>query len=306
VTWQNSGQHEGKGFSGSVRRAPPRRSRLPQFALRLADSDRAGMLLSIVASDLSGFVQDLPMVSCDQEFESPGRPAGAFATTHWSVVVQAKDSQAPEAAVAMERLCSTYWYPLYSFVRRKGHEHEDACDLTQAFFARFLEKKYLHTVDAGLGRFRTFLLTSITHFLSNERDKRNAQRRGGGCQVVSWDASKACERYELEPVDQMTPERIFERRWAQTVMGLVVDRLMVETGRERFEVLKSFLLGSVNSMPFESAAQQLGMSLAGITSTIHRMRGRFRELVREEITHTVDSPKEVEPEIRRLLAALTD
>src|SRR5579862_1024232 len=141
--------------------------------------------------------------------DPPSRPAaqgaGVFATTHWSIVVRAGDSQSPESMAAMERLCQTYWYPLYAFVRRKGHTHEDASDLTQAFFARFLEKDYLRSVDASLGKFRTFLLTSMTHFLANEWDRSQAQKRGGGQRLISFDETTADERYQLEPVEQTTP-----------------------------------------------------------------------------------------------------
>lgn len=234
-----------------------------------------------------------------------GQPAGLFATTHWSVVVRAKDSQSPEAASAMERLCRTYWYPLYVFVRRKGHGHDDACDLTQAFFARFLEKRYLRSVDAGLGRFRTFLLTSLTHFLSDEWDKSQAQRRGGGQRVLSLDEEAAEGRYDLEPVDSATPESIFEQRWAQTVLGVVVERLAAESEEKRFEVLKGFLLDDKGDVSYDEAAKQLDLSVAAITSAIHRMRGRFRALLYEEIANTVESPEEVEPEIRHMLAALS-
>ena len=206
----------------------------------------------------------------------------------------------------MEHLCRTYWYPLYVFVRRKGHGHEDACDLTQAFFARSLEKRYLRSVDAGLGKFRTFLLTSMTHFLANEWDKSQAQRRGGGCEILSLDAVGADERYRLEPVEPATPETIFERRWAQTVMGVVLDRLAGETEEKRFEVLKGFLLEDMGSISYDQAAAQLGVSVAAITSAIHRMRARFRALLFEEIANTVESPEAVEPEIRHLLAALSD
>lgn len=171
-----------------------------------------------------------------------GSAAGTFATTHWSTVLRAGDSRSPEAAAAMERLFRTYWYPLYVFVRRKGYTHEDACDSTQSFIARFLEKNYLHSVDAQYGKFRTFLLTSITHFLANEWDRSQAQRRGGGCQTFSLDSVSAEERYRLEPVDQATPSTIFERRWAQAVMTLVLDRLAAETDETRFEMLKGFLL----------------------------------------------------------------
>jgi RNA polymerase sigma-70 factor (ECF subfamily) len=206
----------------------------------------------------------------------------------------------------MERLCQTYWYPLYVFVRRKGYRHEDASDLTQSFFARFLEKDYLRSVNSSLGKFRTFLLTSITHFLANEWDKSQAQRRGGGIQVLSLDAASAEERYLLEPVDQTTPETLFDRRWAQTVMHVVLERLAAETEEKRFEALKGFLLQDNAAGSYEDAARQSGMSVAAVTSAIYRMRGRFRALLFEEVANTVDKPEEVEAELRHLLAALTD
>src|SRR5262245_40932593 len=190
------------------------------------------------------------MVPAEQPSKAPGQGAGVFETTHWSVVVHAGDSRSPEADSAMERLCQTYWYPLYVFVRRKGNSHEDASDLTQAFFARFLEKRYLRSVDSSLGKFRTFLLTSMVHFLANEWDKSQAQRRGGGQQIISLDNATADERYQLEPVERMTPETLFERRWAQTVMSVVLDRLAAETDETRFAVLKEFLLGDKGSVSY--------------------------------------------------------
>jgi RNA polymerase sigma factor (sigma-70 family) len=246
------------------------------------------------------------MCPAEQPSESTGQKAGVFATTHWSVVVHAGDSQSPEAATAMERLCQTYWYPLYVFVRRKGHSHEDASDLTQAFFARFLEKDFLKSVDASLGKFRTFLLTSMTHFLSNEWDKSQAQKRGGGQRLISFDDATAEERYQLEPVEPTTPETLFERRWAQTVMGVVLDRLAGETEAQRFQVLKPFLLEDKGSVSYDDAAAQLGLSVAAITSAIHRMRARFGALLVEEVSNTVDTQEAVEPELRHLLAALGD
>jgi RNA polymerase sigma-70 factor (ECF subfamily) len=240
----------------------------------------------------------------EQQGKSTGQGAGIFATTHWSVVVHAGDSRSPEADSAMERLCRTYWYPLYVFVRRKGHSHEDASDLTQAFFARFLEKRYLKSVDASLGKFRTFLLTSMTHFLANEWDKSQAQKRGGGQRVISFDDAKAEERYQLEPVEQATPETLYEQRWAQTVMGVVLDRLAAETETKRFEVLKPFLLEDKGAVSYEEAAARLELSVPAITSAIHRMRARFGALLVEEVSNTVDTPEAVEPELRHLLAAL--
>ena len=206
----------------------------------------------------------------------------------------------------MERLCQTYWYPLYVFVRRKGHRHEDASDLTQAFFARFLEKRYLRSVDAGLGKFRTFLLTSMTHFLANEWNKSQTQKRGGGCQMLSLDEAAAEERYRLEPVEHTTPETLFERRWAETVMRVVLDRLATETDEKRFEVLKGFLLDDKGGASYEAASLQLRMSVPAITSAIFRMRGRFRALLFEEVANTVAKPEDVGPELRHMLAALSD
>jgi len=246
------------------------------------------------------------MVPPEQPSKAPGQGAGIFETTHWSVVVHAGDSRSPEADSAMERLCRTYWYPLYVFVRRKGHSHEDASDLTQAFFARFLEKRYLKSVDASLGKFRTFLLTSMTHFLGDEWDKSQAQKRGGGQKVISFDDATAEERYQLEPVEHTTPETLYERRWARTVMGVVLGRLAKETEAKRFEALKPFLLEDKGARSYDEAAAQLGMSVAAITSAIYRMRARFVALLVEEVSNTVDTPEGVEPELRHLLAALSD
>ena len=233
-----------------------------------------------------------------------GQSAGTFATTHWSVVIRAGDSRALEGDRALESLCRTYWYPLYVFVRRKGYGHEDACDLTQAFFARLLEKRVLRSVDASLGKFRTFLLTSLTNFLTNEWDKTRAQRRGGGARVLSLDEAEAEKQYDLEPVDTATPDLILERNWAQTLMNVVLDRLAGETGEARFEVLKAFLLEQKGALSYEDAAVRLGVSVPAITSAIHRMRGRFRMLLIQEVASTVAEPGEVEAEVRHLLAVL--
>ncbi len=218
----------------------------------------------------------------------------------------AGDSQSPEATAALERLCQTYWYPLYAFVRRKGYGHEDACDLTQAFFARFLEKRYLKSVDASLGKFRTFLLTSMTHFLANEWDKSQTQKRGGAHHVLSFDDAAAKERYGLEPVEHATPETLFERRWAETVVGVVLDRLAAETDEKRFSVLKDFLVSDDAANSYHGAAGKLGMTVAAVTSAIHRMRARFGAVLVDELASTVSAPEDVEPELRHLLAVLSD
>jgi RNA polymerase sigma factor (sigma-70 family) len=238
--------------------------------------------------------------------EHRGPPAGVFATTHWSVVLEAANSQSPEASAAMEQLCRTYWYPLYAFVRRKGHNHEDTSDLTQAYFTKFLEKRFLKSVDADLGKFRTFLLTSMTHFLANEWDKSQAQKRGAGQRVISFDDASAEGRYRLEPVEHTTPETLFERRWAETVVGVVLDRVAAETEEKRFAVLKRFLLEDKGAISYDEAAAELGMSVAAMTSAIHRLRARFSALLVEEVSNTVRTPEAVEPELRHLLAALSD
>jgi DNA-directed RNA polymerase specialized sigma24 family protein len=234
----------------------------------------------------------------------PAKHAGCFLTTHWSMVMRAGDSQSPEAGLAMERLCADYWYPLYSFVRRTGHGHEDACDLTQGFFARFLEKDYLRSVDATRGKFRSFLLTAMKFHLSNEWDKSQAQRRGGGAVTFSLDEASAEERYGLEPVDHETPERLYERRWAEAVLSAVMDRLAAETEPARFGRLKDFLLGEKAGVSYTTAAEELGMSPAAVASAIQRLRARFRALFFEEVANTVEKAEDVEPELRYLLSAL--
>lgn len=206
----------------------------------------------------------------------------------------------------MERLCRTYWYPLYVFVRRKGYGHEDASDLTQAFFARFLEKRPLRSLDVSRGKFRTYLLASMTNFLVNEWEKAQAQRRGGGVKALSLDEAAAEQRFELEPVDYNTPETLYERHWAQTVVDVVVERLAAETEEMRFEVLKGFLLEDKGAVSYDAAAEQLGLSVSAITSAIHRMRSRFRALLLEEVANTVEKPEDVEEEIHHLLMALAD
>lgn len=245
------------------------------------------------------------MIPPIQPSDTLGHGAGAFATTHWSVVARAGDSLSPGAETAIEGLCHTYWYPLYVFVRRKGYNHEDACDLTQSFFARFLEKGYVRSAEARLGKFRTFLLTSLTHFLANEWDKAQAQRRGGGKVLLSLNELEADERYRLEPPDPSTPETLYDRRWAQTVMKVVLDRLAGEMEENRFELLKTFLLDDKGAISYEDAAARLGTSVAAVTSAIHRMRIRFRALLLDEVSKTVETPEDVDSELRHLLAALS-
>lgn len=244
----------------------------------------------------------MPEDASAAEFQNAG--PRDFRTTHWSMVLRAGDSQSPESARALERLCRLYWYPLYAFVRRKGHAHEEAQDLTQGFFEKFLAKDYLADVDRQRGKFRTFLLTSLTHFLANEWDRATRQKRGGHLTFLSLDAEEEAEhRYRLEPVDHVTADKIFEQRWAHTVMATVLDRLAGEMDAGRFELLKNFLLGD-EPESYADVATRLGLSVAAVTSAIHRIRGRFGLLLREEISHTVGSPEEVDEEIRHLMNVL--
>ena len=234
---------------------------------------------------------------------------GLFTTTHWSVVLAAKQGDAPDARTALEKLCRTYWYPLYAYVRREGYNAPDAQDLTQEFFARLLEKDYLAQVEREKGKFRSFLLAALRHFLSDQRDRARAAKRGGGADVLSLDAQEAEERYRLEPVDRMDAEKIFERRWAMTLLEQALTRLRDESiiaGKaELFERLRDFVAGE-SDISCSEAAVQLGLTESAVKSILHRLRQRYRALVREEIAHTVADPAEIDEEIRHLIAVISE
>jgi DNA-directed RNA polymerase specialized sigma24 family protein len=235
-----------------------------------------------------------------------GRPV--FATTHWSVVLQTGDSESPQSMVALEKLCRAYWFPLYAFIRRKGHSEEDAKDLTQQFFARLLERRDFRTVDARKGKFRTFLLAALTHFLSNERDRVMAAKRGGGRTIISLDEMNAEQFSRFEPASDVSPDKLFDWRWAMTLLAQAVVKLraeMTEAGKlDVFEELKSFLTNDAPDGEYAKVAQRLGGNNQSVALQVHRMRQRYRELVRGEVAHTVSSPTEVDEEMRHLLAAL--
>jgi RNA polymerase sigma-70 factor (ECF subfamily) len=246
------------------------------------------------------------------EHDSDSTPPGAanFALTRWSVVLAAGSSDSTHARDALEKLCRTYWHPIYAFVRRQGHSPHDAQDLTQEFFARLLEKHYLRAVDRSKGRFRSFLLAALKHFLANEWDKAGAQKRGGHPVLIPINAQSAETSYGLEPVEAITAEKIFERRWALTLLEQVLARLRVEYDRDGkaklFEHLKSTLTGERRSVPYAEIAVRLNTSEGAVKVTVHRLRQRYRELLREEIAHTVAGPEQVEEEIRALFSALAD
>jgi RNA polymerase sigma factor (sigma-70 family) len=231
--------------------------------------------------------------------------ASVFATTHWSVVLSAKEPDTIRSGAALEALCQTYWQPLYAYVRRRGYAPADAEDLTQAFFAWLLERNWLGKADQQRGRFRSFLLTSISNFLANEWDKSRAQKRGGG-NVVSLQNSEAESGWE--PMDNFSPEQNFEWRWALTLLEQVMDRLAAEfeeDGKaELFETLKPCLLGERTAQPYATLASKLAMTEGSVKVAVHRLRQRYRQLLRDEIANTVVQPEEIEEEMRHLFAVL--
>jgi RNA polymerase sigma-70 factor (ECF subfamily) len=230
-----------------------------------------------------------------------------FPTTRWTLVVAAGDAHRKEARSALISLCENYWYPLYAYLRRRGYPFDQAQDLTQEFFIRVLEGRYLNRAEPEKGRFRSFLLTSLKFFVADEEDRQRAHKRGGGV-VVQLEFSSGEERYQREPADDETPERVFERRWALSVLDRVVDRLrneFVQHGRpEHFERLKVALLGQSDA-PYAALAQELNTSEGALKVAIHRLRKRYRELFRQEIADTVAGPAEVESELRHLAGVIT-
>jgi RNA polymerase sigma factor (sigma-70 family) len=230
-----------------------------------------------------------------------------FPTTRWSLVVAAGDPQRKEARSALVSLCENYWYPLYAYLRRRGYRADEAQDLTQEFFIRVLEGRYLDRADPEKGRFRSFILTSLKFFVADEEDRQRARKRGGGM-VVPLEFSSGEERYQREPAHDETPERIFERRWALSLIDRVVEKLreeFVQHGRpEHFERLKVFLLGQSDA-PYAALAREMNTSEGALKVAIHRLRKRYRELFRQEIADTVADPVEVESELRYLAAVLT-
>jgi len=230
-----------------------------------------------------------------------------FPTTRWTLVVAAGDSRPKEARSALVSLCENYWYPLYAYLRRRGYSADEAQDLTQEFFVRVLEGRYLDRADPEKGRFRSFILTSLKFFVADEQDRHRAHKRGGGV-LVPLEFSSGEKRYQREPAHEETPERIFERRWALSVLDRVVEKLrdeFTQHGRpEHFERLKVFLLGQSDA-PYAALAREMNTSEGALKVAIHRLRKRYRELFRQEIADTVADPAEVEPELRYLAAVLT-
>jgi len=240
-----------------------------------------------------------------QTMHTSQRPS-QFPTTRWTLVVAAGDPHRKDARSALVSLCENYWYPLYAYLRRCGYPAHEAQDLTQEFFVRLLEGRYLDRADRGKGRFRSFILTSLRFFVADQGDRQRASKRGG--EFVSLEFSSGEERYQREPEHDETPERIFERRWALSVLDRVVERLrseFVQHGHpEHFDRLKVCLLGQSDA-PYARLAQEMNTSEGALKVAIHRFRKRYRELFRQEIADTVADPTEVEPELRYLASVLT-
>jgi RNA polymerase sigma factor (sigma-70 family) len=248
------------------------------------------------------------MKDSEPERTLPAAEAEWFQETHWSTVLRAAQDSSPRSEEALEKLCRAYWYPLYAYVRRHGHPREEAEDLTQEFFARLVEKHWLGRADQSRGRFRSFLLGAMNHFLASEWRKAQAAKRGGGQRLLSLDTATAEERYRREPVSEETPERAYERRWALTLFDRALSRLEEELAAQgksvEFGELKRFLTGDPEEGEYAAAGAHLNLSAGAVAAAVYRLRQRYGQLVREEIAHTVASPAEVEEEIRSLLAAL--
>lgn len=231
-----------------------------------------------------------------------------FATTRWSLVFAARSGHSPDSREALEALCKAYWFPLYAFIRRQGYGVDEAGDLTQGYFARLLEHGDLRGVHPDLGRFRSFLLVSVKHFLSNELDRQRARKRAPERPLLSLDAAEAERRYRFEPVDELTPESVFERKWAATIVGRTFERLEAESSGSpkaaRFEALRGHLTGEAPAASYRDLGARLGMTEDAVKVTLHRLRRRFGVLLREEIRDTVRDRSDVDDEIRHLLGVL--
>jgi RNA polymerase sigma-70 factor (ECF subfamily) len=244
--------------------------------------------------------------ACEERGQDGARQ---FTTTHWSVVLAAGEAESPVAHAALGQLCQVYWYPLYAYIRRKGYDATDAEDLTQQFFERFIEKHFLRSVHREKGRFRSFLLASLEHFLAKEWTRAHRLKRGGGQTILSWDGCAPEERYKLEPFDNWTAERIYERRWALTVLEQAMAALASEyaaAGKQRlFEALGPFVSGDDADVAYPEVAAKLQMSEGAVRVAAHRLRQRYGESVREEIAKIVQRPEDIEEELRQMFAALS-
>ena len=236
-------------------------------------------------------------------------PGDGYATTHWTVVLTAGKRHTPQSNLALEQLCKTYWFPLYAYVRRRGYTKEDAEDLTQAFFARFLAKNYLVGLSAERGRFRAFLLASLKHFLINDWKKSQRLKRGGGEATLSLDWQTADTKFQVAATAEPSPDKAFDREWALALLAKVIERLQKECDADRkgklFEHLKIFLTAGKEGAGQSEVARVLGMEEGAVRVAIHRLRKRYRQLLRDEIAQTLSDPAQVDEEMRALFGAFT-
>lgn len=247
-----------------------------------------------------------------KEQEQPDRnesaKAGWFTSTHWSIVAAAADASSLESSQALEKLCCAYWYPLYAYVRRRGYDVEEAQDLTQEFFARILAGNFFGAADRTRGRFRSFLLSSLEHFLVKEWRYQTRQKRGGGRVLLPLEGGAGEDLYQHEPADPTTPERIFQRRWALALLEQTLARLRDECVTQNkgalFEHLQGSITGDRDSVPYAELGRRLEMSEGAVKVALHRLRQRYGALLREEIAQTVTRPEEVDEELRLLFQAL--
>ncbi|MCP4453946.1 MAG: sigma-70 family RNA polymerase sigma factor [Planctomycetes bacterium] len=234
--------------------------------------------------------------------------ASRFATTHWSVVLAAGKSSSANQKQALETLCRSYWFPLYAFLRRRGYDHHQAEDLVQAFLAHILEKHDLRTADPKYGKFRSFLLIRLKGFLSDERDRARAQKRGGDRKILSLSFQNAEGQYALEPADQLSPEMLFEKSWALTVLERTMDLLEADMAKKHkqklFEHLKVYLTTEKDVLPYQDTATALDMTEGSIRVAVHRLRRQYRRLLRDEVAQTVDKEDQIDEEMGCLFAAL--
>lgn len=246
-------------------------------------------------------------MSSDLAHGTGGRHDRRFATTSWTLVLEAGRRGTAASRAALEELCGAYWFPLYAFLRRQGRSAEDSQDLTQAFFARLLETNALASADPERGRFRSFLLKSLRNFATNEWHRDQAARRGGGVRTLPLDFAAGESRCRIEPVDPLTPERHFEWQWAITLLAHVLERLESDcrtAGRgEQFAALKGFLAGT-ETRTLREVGEELGLSEDAAKQAVHRLRKKYRDLLRAEVARTVHSPEDVDDELRHLLASL--
>jgi RNA polymerase sigma factor (sigma-70 family) len=234
--------------------------------------------------------------------------SGRIATTQWSQVLAARDGSDTEAGQALEELCQTYWQPLYSYVRHQGASPDEARDLTQGYFTELLTKDFLSDVDPSKGRFRSFLLVSLRHFLLHESDRARALKRGGGTSTLPLDMGAGEDGYSLRPTETLTPEQVFENRWAMTVLDRAMDRLRrtseAAEKAAQFEQLRQYLTSAEPQPPYREVAEVLGMNEGAVATAVHRLRKLYGQCLRTEIAETVVDPAEVDDELRHLLAVV--